>query len=314
MDLVWRKNEALQACSGGLRAEMVITRTIAETRAVIAQARASGKRIGFVPTMGYLHEGHLKLIDIAKQHSDFVVVSIFVNPTQFGPKEDFAAYPRDFERDRKLCEARGTDLIFAPEVSEMYSERSLITFQIEKLADRLCGARRPGHFNGVVLVVSKLFNIVQPDIAVFGQKDAQQLIIIKRLVQDLNFPIKIIAAPTVREPDGLAMSSRNVYLSPEQRVQSTVLYRALQRAKALIESGERDAKKIISEMQNLIATASEAKIDYIEIVSVRDLQPIERLDGQVLIALAVYFGKARLIDNIVLEIAGSQAREIPAIL
>ncbi|MFN4219004.1 MAG: pantoate--beta-alanine ligase [Candidatus Bipolaricaulia bacterium] len=292
---------------------MLITRTISETRAAIAQARASGKKIGFVPTMGYLHEGHLQLIDIAKEHSDFVVVSIFVNPTQFGPHEDFASYPRDFERDRKLCEAQGADLIFAPEVSEMYPERSLITFQIEKLADRLCGARRPGHFNGVVLVVSKLFNIVQPDVAVFGQKDAQQLIIIKRLVQDLNFPVKIIAAPTVRESDGLAMSSRNVYLNTEQRAQSTVLYKSLQRAKALIEAGERDAKTIISAMEQLITTASEAKIDYIEIVNVHDLQPIARLDGQVLIALAVYFGKARLIDNIVLEVAGDRVREIPAL-
>lgn len=292
---------------------MLITRTIPETRAVIAQARASGKRIGFVPTMGYLHEGHLKLIDIAKQHSDFVVVSIFVNPTQFGPQEDFAAYPRDFERDRKLCEAQGADLIFAPDVSEMYPERSFITFQIEKLADRLCGARRPGHFNGVILVVSKLFNIIQPDIAVFGQKDAQQLIIIKRLVRDLNFPVKIISAPTVRESDGLAMSSRNVYLNSEQRAQSTVLYRSLQRAKALIESGERNPQKIIAAIEQLITTASEARIDYIEIVSVRDLQPREYLDGQVLIALAVYFGKARLIDNIILEIAGDRVREILAL-
>ncbi len=292
---------------------MLITRTIAETRTAIARARAQGKRIGFVPTMGYLHEGHLRLIDIARQHSDFVVVSIFVNPTQFGPHEDFASYPRDFERDRTLCEARGTDLIFAPEVSEMYPERSLITFQIEKLADRLCGARRPGHFNGVVLVVSKLFNIVQPDIAVFGQKDAQQLIIIKRLVQDLNFPIKIISAPTVREPDGLAMSSRNVYLSPEQRAQSTVLYRSLQKAKALIESGERDAKRVITEMERVITTASEAKIDYIEIARVSDLQPIEKLDGLVLIALAVYFGKARLIDNIILDVSDHAVREIPAL-
>jgi len=293
---------------------MLITRTIAETRTAIAYARAQGKRIGFVPTMGYLHEGHLQLIDIARQHSDFVVVSIFVNPTQFGPHEDFASYPRDFERDRKLCEARGADLIFAPEVSEMYPERSLITFQIEKLADHLCGARRPGHFNGVVLVVSKLFNIVQPDIAVFGQKDAQQLIIIKRLVQDLNFPVRIISAPTVREPDGLAMSSRNVYLSPTQRAQSTVLYKSLQRAKALIEAGERDAKRVIAEMERVIATASEAKIDYIEIVRVSDLQPIEKLDGLVLIALAVYFGKARLIDNIILDVSGHAVREIPAIL
>lgn len=292
---------------------MLITRTIAETRAALAHARAQGNRIGFVPTMGYLHEGHLRLIDIARQHSDFVVVSIFVNPTQFGPHEDFASYPRDFERDRKLCEARGTDLIFAPEVSEIYPERSLITFQIEKLADRLCGARRPGHFNGVVLVVSKLFNIVQPDIAVFGQKDAQQLIIIKRLVQDLNFPVRIIAAPTVREPNGLAMSSRNVYLSPTQRAQSTVLYKSLQRAKALIESGERDPQQIIAEMRKLIATVSEAKIDYIEIVRVSDLQPIEKLDGLVLIALAVYFGKARLIDNIILDVSDRAVREIAAL-
>jgi pantoate--beta-alanine ligase len=274
---------------------MLITRTIAETRTAIAHARAQGKRIGFVPTMGYLHEGHLQLIDIARQHSDFVVVSIFVNiPRSLALTEDFASYPRDFERDRKLCEARGADLIFAPEVSEMYPERSLITFQIEKLADHLCGARRPGHFNGVVLVVSKLFNIVQPDIAVF-------------------FPVRIISAPTVREPDGLAMSSRNVYLSPTQRAQSTVLYKSLQRAKALIESGERDAKRVIAEMERVIATASEAKIDYIEIVRVSDLQPIEKLDGLVLIALAVYFGKARLIDNIILDVSGHAVREIPAL-
>ncbi len=292
---------------------MLITRTIAETRAAIAQARAQGKQIGFVPTMGYLHEGHLTLIDIARQHSDFVVVSIFVNPTQFGPTEDFAKYPRDFERDCQLCESRQADLIFAPEVTEMYSEPSLMMFQIEKLADHLCGAVRPRHFNGVVLVVSKLFNIVQPDIALFGQKDAQQLIIIKRLVQDLNFPVSIIAAPTVREPDGLAMSSRNVYLNSEQRTQSTVLYKSLQKAKALIEFGERDAKRIVSEVQKLIATASEAKIDYIEIVRVSDLQPIEKLDGLVLIALAVYFGKARLIDNIVLNIANGQVHEIGAL-
>ncbi len=292
---------------------MLIARTIAETRAALSHARAHGKRIGFVPTMGYLHEGHLKLIDIARQHSDFVVVSIFVNPTQFGPTEDFAQYPRDFERDRKLCEARGTDLIFAPEVSEMYPERSLITFQIEKLADHLCGARRPGHFAGVVLVVSKLLHIIQPDIAVFGQKDAQQLIIIKRLVQDLNFPVKIIAAPTVRERDGLAMSSRNVYLDPEQRAQSAVLYKSLQRAKDLITSGERDAKRVIVEIERVIATASAAQIDYIEIVRVADLQPIEKLEGLVLIALAVYFGRARLIDNMILDVSAHAVREIPAL-
>lgn len=292
---------------------MLITRTISETRAAIAQARVAGKKIGFVPTMGYLHEGHLKLVDIAKEQSDFVVVSIFVNPTQFGPTEDFAQYPRDFERDRRLCESRGTDVIFAPEVSEMYPEKSLLTFQIEKLADRLCGARRPGHFSGVALIVSKLLNIVQPDVAVFGQKDAQQLLVIKRLVQDLNFPVKIIAAPTVREPDGLAMSSRNLYLNSEQRAQSTVLYKSLQHAKALIEQGERNGQRVIASMSKLITAASEAKIDYIEIVGVKDLQPVEKMDGQILIALAVYFGKARLIDNMILEVKGDQIREVPAI-
>ena len=292
---------------------MLIVKTIAETRAALGKVRSEGKRIGFMPTLGYIHEGHLTLVDIAKKHSDFVVVSLFVNPTQFGPKEDFSAYPRDFERDRQMFEARGVSLIFAPSVEEMYPAPELIKFQIDKMSDHLCGARRPGHFNGVVQVVAKLFNIIQPDVAVFGQKDVQQLFVLKRLVYDLNFPTKIIMGPTVREPDGLAMSTRNVYLTPTQRAQSPTLYKSLQRAKELIQSGERRASVVISEMTQMIQTATEGRIDYIEIVRTSDLQPIETLEGRVAIALAVYFGKARLIDNIILEIDGKSVKEMPSI-
>jgi pantoate--beta-alanine ligase len=292
---------------------MQITHTISEARAALAHARSDGKRIGFMPTLGFMHEGHLKNIDLAKQESDFVVVSIFVNPTQFGPKEDFSAYPRDFERDRQLCESRGTDLIFAPSVEEMYAEPALVTFHIDKMTEHLCGAKRPGHFNGVAQVVAKFFNIVQPDVAIFGQKDVQQLFIIKRLVRDLNIATRIIAAPTIRELDGLAMSSRNIYLTPEQRRQSPILYSALQSAKRRVQSGERSAKSIMDEMSQQIGTASEAQIDYVEIVRTSDLQPIEILEGQVAIALAVYFGKARLIDNIVLDIQGKSVSEMKAL-
>jgi len=291
---------------------MLITQTIQEVRASLAPIRSAGKRIGFMPTLGYMHEGHLKNIDLAKQHADFVVVSIFVNPMQFGPAEDFSGYPRNFERDRRLCESRGTDLIFAPSVSGMYAEPALLTFDIAQMSDHLCGARRPGHFNGVAQVVAKFFNIVQPDIAIFGQKDVQQLFILKRMVADLNFPTKIIAAPTVREPDGLAMSSRNMYLTPEQRSQSSILYQSLQLGKKRVLTGERSAKKIIADMTHLIQTASEARIDYVEIVRASDLQPIEVIDGQAVIALAVYFGKARLIDNIILEIKGDSVNEMNA--
>ena len=292
---------------------MRIARTIAEAREAVRQAKQAGKRVGFVPTMGYLHEGHLSLIDLCRKHADYIAVSIFVNPTQFGPGEDYERYPRDFERDRKLLEARGVDLLFAPSVEEMYPESPLIRFQIEQLADHLCGPKRPGHFPGVLLVVAKLFNVIQPDVAVFGQKDLQQLVIIKRLVRDLDFPVEIVAGPTVREPDGLAMSSRNEYLSPKERQNATVLYRALQQAKALIEEGERSAVAIIEAMREMIAQVEGARIDYIEIVELERLQPIERLEGRFAIALAVFIGPARLIDNLVLEVQDGQVREIPAI-
>jgi pantoate--beta-alanine ligase len=292
---------------------MEIARTIEEARRSIESAHSSGLRVGFVPTMGYLHEGHLSLIDLCKKHADYIVVSIFVNPTQFGPQEDYERYPRDFERDRKLLEERGVDLLFAPEVDEIYPEEPLIRFEISSLADHLCGPKRPGHFQGVLLIVAKLLNIIRPDVAVFGQKDLQQLLIIKRMVKDLNFPVEIIAAPTVREPDGLAMSSRNSYLSAEERREAAVLYRALKDAQARIEAGERNPQAVIKGMEEMISQAKGAKIDYIEIVELEGLQPVRSLEGRFAIALAVYFGRARLIDNIVLEVRDGEVREITAL-
>lgn len=292
---------------------MEIARTIPEARERIAEARRQGKRIGFVPTMGYLHEGHLSLVDLCRERAEYAVVSLFVNPTQFGPGEDFERYPRDFERDRSLLEARGADLLFAPDAAEVYPEEPLVRFQIERLADHLCGPRRPGHFAGVLLVVAKLFHILQPDVAVFGRKDLQQLVIIKRMVRDLNFPVEIVAGPTVREPDGLAMSSRNEYLSPEERERAAVLHRALQRAKGLIAAGERSARRVIQTMTEMISQTEGARIDYIEIVELERLQPIEELTGRFAIALAVQIGPARLIDNLVLEIRHGEVREIPAL-
>jgi pantoate--beta-alanine ligase len=293
---------------------MKVVRSIAETRCALRQARAGGQKVALIPTMGYLHQGHLSLVELAKARADYLAVSLFVNPTQFGPQEDFPAYPRDEARDRRMLEAKKVDLFFAPTVEEVYPRESLITFEISKLADQLCGARRPGHFNGVLLVVSKLFNIIRPDFAVFGQKDLQQLLIIKQLVRDLNFEIEVIAGPTVREPDGLAMSSRNSYLNPEERRQSPSLYRALQQAKALIEQGERGAERVIAEMKRLIqAEAPLSQIDHISIVDLEALQPLGRLAGRYAIALAVFFGRTRLIDNIVLEIGADRVREIPAI-
>ncbi len=292
---------------------MELVHTIPEVRRRVAAARQKGKRVGFVPTMGYLHEGHLRLIDRCRERADYCVVSVFVNPTQFGPGEDYERYPRDLERDRRLLKERGVDLVFAPDVAEMYPEEPFIRFQIEKLADHLCGPRRPGHFSGVLLVVAKLFHIVQPDVAVFGQKDLQQLLLIRRMVRDLNFPLEIVAGPTVREPDGLAMSSRNAYLSPEERRQATVLYRSLQRAKELVQEGERSARNVREAMRAMIESTPGARIDYIEIVDLEELQPVERLEGRVAIALAVHVGPARLIDNLVLEIRGDDVREIPAI-
>lgn len=264
--------------------------------------RAAGKRIGFVPTMGNLHDGHLSLVRIAKQHADVVVVSIFVNPTQFGPNEDFAAYPRTFEADRALCEREGVDLVFYPSVPDMYPAGASVSLTENSLSRTLCGAARPGHFDGVCTVVAKLFNLVLPHVAVFGEKDAQQLRVIRRMVRDLRFPVEIVSGPTAREADGLARSSRNQYLTAEQRPQAVCLRRALDEAERLFAAGERDPRKLVAAMRAVVGRAPAAKIDYIEIVDDETLQPLAGpIARPALAALAVWVGTPRLIDNAVLR-------------
>jgi len=267
--------------------------------------KRQGKIIGFVPTMGYLHKGHLSLFRIAKKRSDILVVSVFVNPTQFGPKEDFKRYPRDFKRDRFLLESRlrRDDFVFAPRIKDMYPDGYLTSVNVDKITHELEGAKRPGHFQGVTTVVAKLFNIVQPDIAVFGQKDAQQAVVLKKMVDDLNYGIKMIIAPTVREKDGVATSSRNVYLSKEERKQAKILYQALRQARERIKKGERNASKIVSGMRTLINRQPLADIDYIAITDAKSLELLNKLKGEILISLTVRFGKTRLIDNIKMKVS-----------
>ena len=259
----------------------------------------SGGYIGFVPTMGFLHEGHLSLIRTAKEYADTVVVSIFVNPAQFGPNEDLDAYPRDFERDEKLCREAGADFLFYPTAQNMYLDGHSLWLSEETLSTVLCGASRPGHFRGVCTIVAKLLNIVQPDFMVLGEKDAQQLRVLRRMVRDLNFSVKIIAAPTVREADGLAMSSRNKYLTPAERKEAVCLFRGLEKAKALFANGERDAEKIKTAVHAVIEETS-GRVDYIELVDDETLQSVQILGNPALLALAVKFSGARLIDNTVL--------------
>lgn len=267
-------------------------------------ARASGQRVVLVPTMGYLHQGHLSLITEAKKHGGEVVVSIFVNPTQFGPGEDLAAYPRNFDRDRVLCEESGAAVIFAPDPETVYGPGFQTYVTLEKLPQHLCGLSRPVHFRGVATVVTKLFNIVKPHVAVFGKKDYQQLLVIRRLVRDLNFDIEIIGAPIVREPDGLAMSSRNTYLAPNDRRQALCLSRSLDHAQKRIQEGETDPERIRREALDRITAQPNATVDYVAICDPHTLEPVtspDRLDKPVLMALAVKFGKTRLIDNRVLD-------------
>lgn len=259
------------------------------------------KTVGFVPTMGALHRGHLSLIRQARQETDFVVVSIFVNPTQFGPKEDFKRYPRNLKRDAYLCRREGVDIIFYPRLKDMYPVAYQTYCFVCELSEELCGRFRPGHFKGVTTVVIKLFNIVSPDVAYFGQKDAQQAIIIKKMVGDLNIPVKIKVMPTIREKDGLALSSRNSYLSQNERKDVIVLYQALNLARRLIRQGEKNPSDIIRRMGQLINKKKTAKVQYISIVDLQDLKPVKRIKGKVLIALAVWFGKTRLIDNIIIN-------------
>ncbi len=280
---------------------MIICKKISAVRDIVKEQRGQGRSIALVPTMGYLHEGHLTLVEEARKSGAFVVMSIFVNPLQFGPNEDFARYPRDLERDAKKAEGAGVDLIFNPEVEEIYPAKNLTHVEVDELGDSLCGASRPGHFRGVTTVVSKLFHIVQPDRAYFGQKDYQQYLIICQMVKDLNFPIEVIGVPIVREEDGLALSSRNLYLSPEQRAEALVLQRSLGEAENWLRQGERSALTIEERIKELIRNESSGEIDYVEIRSAENLHRVEQIEGKIFIALAVRFGSTRLIDNKVLE-------------
>ena len=283
------------------KAQMEVAKTIESVRASVKTARGQGKRIGFVPTMGALHIGHVSLIEAAKQHANFVVVSIFVNPTQFGVGEDFEKYPRPLERDLEICREQGVDLVFAPTPAEMYPGENFTWVTVEKLTEPLCGQFRPGHFRGVATVCAKLFNIVQPDAAFFGQKDAQQAVVIKRMVADLNMPLEIVVCPTVREPDGLAMSSRNQYLSPSRRKDAAYIYKSLQKCRQMIDAGITDTGKIIAEMRKILSQVPAIKIEYVSIVDAETLQSVDRVAGKVLAAVAVRLGSARLIDNILMD-------------
>jgi pantoate--beta-alanine ligase len=274
---------------------MEIITTIENIRSIVNHWKDKGYSIGFVPTMGYLHDGHAALIDQARKDNDKVIVSIFVNPTQFGENEDLNSYPRDINRDKSLCEAHKADIIFSPTSDEMYHDRKAFV-NIVELSDTLCGISRPIHFKGVCTVITKLFNIIQPTNAYFGEKDAQQLAIIRKMVYDLNFPVNIIGVPIVRESDGLAKSSRNTYLSKEERKAATILYKAVQMGKQTIKHGA-SADSIINTMTEIINTEPLAKIDYVSVVDANTMQPVHEITSPVLVAMAVYIGSTRLIDN-----------------
>jgi pantoate--beta-alanine ligase len=285
-----------------------VLHTIADTQALCRQARRDGKRIGLVPTMGALHEGHLSLVKAARAQTDFVVASIFVNPLQFGPNEDLAKYPRTFERDCQLLEAEGVSAVFAPAPDEMYPQNAATFVEVEGLPQKLEGRTRPTHFRGVTTVVAKLFNIVQPERAFFGQKDAQQVVIIQKMVRDLNLDIDIAVCPIVRERDGLAMSSRNRYLDAEQRRQALALYRALTRIQMEADQGESNAAKLIESGKSVIAEEPQVRLDYLEIVDRESLDPVANISRGALVTIAAYVGPTRLIDNIVLQGAGVATR------
>ena len=279
--------------------------TIASLRAHVAGARAAGARIGLVPTMGALHEGHLRLLDRAREGSDVVVVSIFVNPLQFGPTEDFTRYPRDPARDAALVAARGGDVVFSPDVAEMYPDgASGVHVTAPGLDDRLCGRHRPGHFTGVLTVVAKLLNIVAPDVAVFGQKDYQQAVLISRMVRDLDFPVRIDVAPIVREADGLAMSSRNAYLAPPDRQRAAALHRALRAAETLYQRGEHDAAALVAVARQVVEAEGGIDLQYLEVVDPATLESCARAEAGCVVALAAYVGATRLIDNLILDPTG----------
>ena len=280
---------------------MKICHTIDEMRATRHAARRKGKTVGLVPTMGALHEGHLSLVRMARAQCDLVVVSIFINPLQFGPHEDLAKYPRNFDRDRDLLEREGVEVIFAPTVEEMYPAGAITYVTVEALSDRLCGRSRPGHFRGVTTVVSKLFHIVEPDRAFFGQKDAAQSVIIRRIVRDLDIPVQVVIGPIVREPDGLAMSSRNAYLDASQRLSALVLHRSLLAVQERFDRGERKVQALIEAGKQVFSEDPSVRLDYLEIVDPETLDPVDDLSQRALVAVAAFVGKARLIDNVVLS-------------
>lgn len=280
---------------------MKVVNTINEVREVVKAWHKQGLTVGLVPTMGYLHEGHASLIARASKENDRVVVSDFVNPIQFAPNEDLASYPRDIDRDAKVCEENGADIIFHPTPEEMYHKDFSTFVDITGPSEELCGKSRPIHFRGVCTVVSKLFLIASPDRAYFGQKDAQQLAVIKRMVRDLNFDIEIVGCPIIREADGLAKSSRNTYLSPEERKAAVILHKALEKGKELVLNGEKSAKAVIDTVTQIINSEPLAKIDYVQVVDFPNITVVEDINGDILTAVAVYIGKTRLIDNFIIE-------------
>ncbi len=281
---------------------MEVVQAIERVRQLVVQARRQGKRIGLVPTMGALHTGHISLIEQARKDTDYVVVSIFVNPTQFGTGEDFDRYPRPFEADLEVCKKHKVDLVFAPQPHQMYRRPHLTWVVVEKITEPLCGRFRPGHFRGVATVCAKLFNIVQPDVAFFGQKDAQQAVVIRKMVADLDMPLEIVVCPTIREADGLAVSSRNKYLNPQQRKDAALLYKSLQQCRSLIESGTRDVQTLVGRMHKVLEQSPQIKPEYVSIVDAETLEDLQQVRGRVLVAIAARLGDARLIDNIIVDV------------
>ena len=280
---------------------MKLAKTIRSVRALVQTARSRNQKIGLVPTMGAFHPGHISLIETAVKECDFVVVSIFVNPTQFGPAEDFKKYPRSLDTDLETCRKIGVDVVFVPSTEQMYPVQNLTWVNVEKLTESLCGQFRPEHFRGVTTVCAKLFNIIAPDIAFFGRKDAQQAVVIKRMVADLNMPLRIVVCPIVRGPDGLALSSRNQYLTEQQKKDATLIYSSLQKCREMVEAGIEDCTKIIAQMREVLNQAPSINIEYISIVDAETLQSISRITGKILAAVAVKIGTARLIDNILVD-------------
>ncbi|MBZ4686497.1 MAG: PanC [Clostridiales bacterium] len=280
---------------------MLLINKVLEIREHVKNAKKEGKKVGLVPTMGFFHDGHLELMRQARKECDVVIVSIFVNPTQFGPGEDYEDYPRDLERDMQLAEEVGVDVIFNPSVEEMYPDGFSTYVEVKGITGKLCGRSRPGHFKGVATIVTKLFNSVQPDVAFFGQKDAQQVLVIKKMVKELNIDVEIRTVPIVREEDGIAMSSRNLYLNDEERKAARILYRSIQKAQQKVQEGERDVNSLKGAVIDMISSEPLAKIDYVELLTYPELEEKDVLEGKMLLALAVKIGKARLIDNAILE-------------